>query len=192
MKQYKGTGIYLIREQAYPKTGLPSFGNSIGPSDIQLVKTVFQLVKEQDVFYKDTLLSDSSKIGLWDSFKMAMGVDVRALDKPHGDLILRFEYCGFTTFITPLDGFDRLLPSWFSTKQEYHVPTPYTFGHDPVKNIELYRNITYNFFVSNGGDGVPQAIVKYNSHTKEIKKINSEAEYSKIAKELTRITNKRH
>ncbi|EHJ4491390.1 TPA_asm: cytoplasmic protein, partial [Salmonella enterica subsp. enterica serovar Braenderup] len=42
-----------------------------------------------------------------------------------------FEYCGFSTFITPVDGVGGILAKWLSNKHNVIVPTPYTFGQDP-------------------------------------------------------------
>jgi len=37
MEYFKGTGIYLIKEQIYTKSGLPSIANTIGPTSIKVV-----------------------------------------------------------------------------------------------------------------------------------------------------------
>ncbi|MDI5434501.1 cytoplasmic protein, partial [Salmonella enterica subsp. enterica serovar Kentucky] len=35
-----------------------------------------------------------------------------------------FEYCGFSTFITPVDGVGGILAKWLSNKHNVIVPTP--------------------------------------------------------------------
>lgn len=61
-----------------------------------------------------------------------------------------FEYCGFSTFITPVDGVDGILAKWFSNKHNVIVPTPYTFGQDPIPGVNLYRNTKAKFVMANG------------------------------------------
>ncbi|ECP5743151.1 cytoplasmic protein, partial [Salmonella enterica subsp. enterica serovar Muenchen] len=51
-----------------------------------------------------------------------------------------FEYCGFSTFITPVNGVDGILAKWFSNKHNVSVPTLYTFGQDPIPGVNLHRN----------------------------------------------------
>lgn len=166
MKQFKGTSIYLIKEQIYSKSGLPTLANTIGPTAIQVVKSVYQLMNEQDLIYKGSLLNSNDNVGLWDRFKIGFGIDVSEKDKLNGDSLFMFEYCGFSTFITPVDGFDRILPKWFTSKHNASAPTPYKFGRDPIRDVNLYRNLSAKFFVKNGGDGIPESLAKYNSKTK--------------------------
>lgn len=54
VEHFKGTGIYLIKEQIHTKSGLPSIANTIGPSAIQVVKSVYHLMKEQEFFIMTT------------------------------------------------------------------------------------------------------------------------------------------
>ncbi|CNI77906.1 hypothetical protein [Yersinia pekkanenii] len=81
MKQFKGTGFYLIKEQIYSKSGLPTLANTIGPTTIQVVKSVYQLMNEQDLIYKGSLLDSNNNVGLWDRFKIGFGIDVSEKDK---------------------------------------------------------------------------------------------------------------
>lgn len=178
MSHFKGTEIYFIKESIYSKPGLPTIGNTIGPSGIQVVKSVYHLMEEYDGFYEGKLI-DYNNINLWDKFKIIFGVDVTERIKTDGKLILNYEYCGYTTFITPIDGFSRILPEWASKKYKLNVHTPFIFGKDPVKNINLYNNIQAVFYVENGINGVPTSFCKYNSKTKSIVYIKSNAEFLK-------------
>lgn len=186
MKYFKGTGIYLIKEQIYTKSGLPSVANTIGPTAIQVVKSVYHLMREQELFYNDNPMSYSN-VNTWDKFKIAFGIGISEKEKQNGKLIFNLEYCGFSTFITPIDGFDRILPRWLSSKHKINMPTPYKFGRDPINSVNLYGSIRSRFFIENGGDGAPVSLAKYSSKTKETIYINSENEFLTIAKQLVKI-----
>lgn len=183
MNFFKGTGIYLIKESLHSKAGLPTLGNTIGPSGIQIVKSVYHLMTEYDAFYEGRPINYEG-LSLWDKFKVIFGVDIIERIKPGGNVTLHYEYCGFTTFITPLDGFDRFLPEWFSAKHRMGNFNLFQFGHDPVKNINLYRNSKASFFIDNGGEGIPTAFGKYNSKSKEMVYIRSEKEFMKTIRDI--------
>lgn len=181
MSYFKGTDIYLIKEQIYSKSGLPSIGNTIGPTGIQVVKSVYQLMREQEAFYEGKPLN-YGELDLWDKFKIVFGIDISERDKAGGKVAFSLAYCGFSTFITPVDGFDRILPKWFSTKHNTSIATPYTYGRDPIQHVNLYRNTRVRFFADNGGDGNPCALAKYNAKTQEMIYIDNEREFINIIK----------
>lgn len=85
---------------------------------------------EQQVFYNGEPI-DFNNLDLWDKFKVTFGFNVTEKKKPNGKKF-NFEYCGFSTFITPVDGVDGILAKWFSNKHNVIVPTPYTFGQNPI------------------------------------------------------------
>lgn len=179
MGHFKGTGIYLIKEQIYSKSGLPTIANTIGPAGLQVVKSVYQLMIEQDAFYQGNPVNFDAA-GLWDKFKIIFGIELSERDKPNGRSLFNLDYCGFSTFITPLDGFSKILPSWFSTRHNTSFPTPYTFGRDPIKNVNLYGDFRVKFFMEHGGSGVPCALAKYNAKTRTISHIATEREFTSI------------
>ncbi|MGV3346977.1 hypothetical protein ACGVWS_15000 [Enterobacteriaceae bacterium LUAb1] len=183
MSHFKGTGIFLIKEQIYNKSGLPSLANTIGPTAIQVVKCVYQLMHEQEAFYHGKSL-DFNSVNLWDKFKIIFGIDVISKNKINGKTVLNLDYCGFSTFLKPLDGFDRILPKSFSKERNASLITPYTFGRDPISKINLYRDLRSKFFISDGGLGIPAAFAKYSSKNGEIKYIESENEFIHIANSI--------
>ncbi|EEO3481149.1 cytoplasmic protein, partial [Salmonella enterica subsp. enterica] len=91
-----------------------------------------------------------------------------------------FEYCGFSTFITPVDGVGGILAKWLSNKHNVIVPTPYTFGQDPIPGVNLYRNTKAKFVMANGGNSLPCAMAKYNAKTGQFIHITSDNEFSQI------------
>ncbi|VEB96046.1 Uncharacterised protein [Cedecea lapagei] len=184
MSVFKGTGLFFIQEKIFNKSGLPTFANTIGPTSIQVVKSVFELIEEYDSFYKGKLI-DFEKISLWDQFKVMFGVDVSEIKKKNGKLAFSQVYCGFRTLVKPIDGFDEHLPKSLTKQRNISIPTPYTFGKDPVPNVSLYGNIAANFYISDGGTGVPSAFAKYNSKTKEVRHVASEREFIDTMNGLT-------
>jgi len=183
MGHFKGTDIFLIKEQIYSKTGLPSIANTIGPAGIQVVKSVYHLMVEQDVFYQGRLVNFDTA-SLWDKFKIIFGIDLSESNKPGGRSVFNLDYCGFSTFVTPIDGFGRILPSWLSKQHNASLPTPYTFGRDPIPTINLYGNTRVKFFMDHGGGGVPSAFAKYNAKSGNISYIENEREFISILKSI--------
>ncbi|EDR2210567.1 cytoplasmic protein [Salmonella enterica subsp. enterica serovar Enteritidis] len=100
-----------------------------------------------------------------------------------------FEYCGFSTFITPVDGVGGILAKWLSNKHNVIVPTPYTFGQDPIPGVNLYRNTKAKFVMANGGNSLPCAMAKYNTKTGQFIHITSDNDFSPIIRE-TRVMKK--
>ncbi|VUG02174.1 FIG01046757: hypothetical protein [Salmonella enterica subsp. enterica serovar Typhimurium] len=143
---------------------------------------------EQQVFYNGEPI-DFNNLDLWDKFKVAFGLNVTEKTKPNGKKTFNFEYCGFSTFITPIDGFGGKLPKWFSEKHNVSVPTPYTFGQDPIPGVNIYRNTKAKFVMANGGNSLPCAMAKYNAKTGQFIHITSDSEFSPIIRE-TRVMEK--
>ncbi|EAX0495419.1 cytoplasmic protein, partial [Salmonella enterica subsp. enterica serovar Schwarzengrund] len=50
----------------------------------------------------------------------------------------------------PVDGVGGILAKWFSNKHNVSVPTPYTFGQNPIPGVNLYRNTKAKFVMANG------------------------------------------
>lgn len=182
MGHFKGTDIYFIKELIYSKGGLPTIANTIGPTGIQVLKQVYHLMCEQQAFYNGKPL-DYNQLNLWDKFRITLGLNITEKTEANGKTTFNFEYCGFTTFITPVDGFGRMLPKWFSKKHNTSVPTPYTFGRDPIPSINLYRNTKAKFFMANGGDSVPCAMAKYNAKSGQLVYIANENEFLYMMRE---------
>lgn len=55
----------------------------------------------------------------------------------------------------PVDGVGGILAKWFSNKHNVSVPTPYTFGQNPIPGVNLYRNTKAKFVMANGGNSLP-------------------------------------
>ncbi|ECB8792458.1 hypothetical protein E5L83_22100, partial [Salmonella enterica subsp. enterica serovar Blockley] len=57
---------------------------------------------EQQAFYNGEPI-DFNNLDLWDKFKVTFGFNVTEKRNPMVKKF-NFEYCGFSTFITPVDG----------------------------------------------------------------------------------------
>lgn len=62
---------------------------------------------EQQAFYNGEPI-DFNNLDLWDKFKVTFGFNVTEKNKPNGKKF-NFEYCGFSTFIMPVDGVGGIL-----------------------------------------------------------------------------------
>ncbi len=142
---------------------------------------------EQQAFYNGEPI-DFNNLDLWDKFKVTFGFNVTEKRNPMVKKF-NFEYCGFSTFITPVDGVDGILAKWFSNKHNVIVPTPYTFGQDPIPGVNLYRNTKAKFVMANGSNSLPCAMAKYNAKTGQFIHITSDNEFSQIMRE-TRVMKK--
>ncbi|GAS26218.1 hypothetical protein [Salmonella enterica] len=94
-----------------------------------------------------------------------------------------FEYCGFSTFITPVDGVGGILAKWLSNKHNVIVPTPYTFGQAPITGVNLYCNTKAKFVMANGGNSIPPAVAKNNAKNGPFIHINSDNDFLTIKQE---------
>ncbi|EJE3683349.1 cytoplasmic protein [Salmonella enterica] len=91
--------------------------------------------------------------------------------------------------MTPVNCVDGILAKWFSNKHNVSVPTPYTFGQDPIPGVNLYCNTKAKFVMANGGNSLPCTMAKYNAKTGQFIHITSDNEFSQIMRE-TRVMKK--
>ncbi len=76
---------------------------------------------EQQAFYNGEPI-DFNNLDLWDKFKVTFGLNVTEKTKPNGKKNFNFKHCGFSTFITSVDGVGGILAKWFANKHKASVP----------------------------------------------------------------------
>ncbi|WP_130099822.1 hypothetical protein [Siccibacter turicensis] len=174
----RNTDLYFIVEQLYPRDGLlPSLGE-IGPSVMQVYRTVYELTVKQDIFLDGERIS-AGNTTLWQSFKYLAGGKITVTDSPGPQCLYKLAYSGSEVITVPLAGFESDRLSLLSKKSVF-TPTLFNFGHDPVKNISLYGRGGLSFFMEDGGQEAPVAAARYNRRTGELRVITSRSELSKL------------
>lgn len=161
----KATGLYVIIEQIYPKQGLPSIANTIGPNLIQVVRQVFQLYEMEDMYINGKPAIPST-LTPWDRLKASIGLGVDFVLNGKRKVIL--EYSGFIDDVQPLPKLASWIPEFLTKQRVFTMPTPYAYGRDPLPTVRLYKNNSAVFIAKDGGAGLPIAVAKYNSHTHQI------------------------
>lgn len=177
------TGIYFIKEQIYPKGGLPTLANTIGPSTKQIYRMVLQLKIEQDVFY-DNKKVNHNDLSTWQQLRVLFDNDIISQrDKKNGKVIVGLEYAGFDTYVTPFAGFEDTLPKALTNDYLYNkdlLPAPFIYGKDPIPSVRLYNNPHVQFFMDQGGRGIPTALGKFDKNNRNLGIIKNETEFTQI------------
>ncbi len=177
------TGIYFIKEQIYPKGGLPTLANTIGPSAKQIYRMVLQLKIEQDVFY-DNKKVNHNDLSTWQQLRVLFDNDIISQrDKKNGKVIVGLEYAGFDTYVTPFAGFEDTLPKALTSDYLYNkdlLPAPFIYGKDPIPSVRLYNNPHVQFFMDQGGRGTPTALGKFDKNNRNLSIIKNETEFTQI------------
>lgn len=177
------TGIYFIKEQIYTKGGLPTLANTIGPSAKQIYRMVLQLKIEQDVFY-DNKKVNHDDLSAWQQLRVLFDSNIISQrDKKNGKVIAGLEYAGFDTYVTPFAGFEDTLPKALTNDYLYNkdlLPAPFIYGKDPIPSVRLYNNPHVQFFMEQGGHGIPTALGKFDKNNRKLGIIKNETEFTQI------------
>ncbi|WP_321963535.1 hypothetical protein [Paraburkholderia sp. J7] len=174
------TGLYLIIEAIIPKLGLPSFANTIDPSNKQIYRVVLQIYQLSDIDIDGKLVTDN--MSLWDSAKGALGIGVTT--RPNGESKLVLDYAGYPKVLQTLPEIGHLVPSALTNEHASHAFSLYTLGVDPLPSVTLYANPRVVFLATNGGRSVPTAMAKYNSTTRELVMLDTVAQIEQTKREL--------
>ena len=175
------TGMYVIVEQIYQKSGMPSIGNTIGPALIQIYRTVLQIYNLSDT-YMDGELVDASNMTVWQMIKGSMGIGVAT--NLNGKSSIKLEYSGFVNVIQPLPEIKAVVPKLLSQTYIFKARSPYIYGQDPLREIKLYKNPKVVFLQTGGGSSPATAIAKYNGKSREVKILNTASQVDMAIREL--------
>lgn len=158
---------YVIIEQIHSKAGLPSAaGGIIGPGLCQLYRRVIQVCDVQDIFFdgKNILGTPST----WQYIQEFLQPGKHITTHPTGEKQFTKVYAGFKNLLTPLPKIGNLFPeSWTKQYDLGTPPSPFSYGRDPIPNIELYGNPRAEF-VMIGGAPPPVAVGVYNQTRNQI------------------------
>lgn len=94
---------------------------------------------EQQAFYNGKPL-DYNQLNLWDKFRITMDLILQKKLKLMAKQLLTSNIVDLLLLSLRLMVLAGCCQSDFSKKHNTSVPTPYTFGRDPIPSINLYRN----------------------------------------------------
>lgn len=157
---------YVIVEQIHPKSGLPNFGNTIGPSNLQVFRRVIQVCDSQDVFFEGKRLQGIPST--WQYIQEFLRPGKQITTRPNGQKNFLLTYAGFENIITPLPKIGNLFPEKWTKQYNLGVPpSPFVYGKDPIPAIRLYGKPNVQF-VMFGGKEPPIAVGIYKQSTKKL------------------------
>ena len=153
--------IYLIAEMVAPKGGIPQIGNTIGPELKQVQKTVLQVCAEEDI------LLNGNPPSPFDLLKEYFLHSQQITRRPTGKKELLLVYSGFTDRLVLFNTPPGLGPEALSRVRSFKPWSPFTYGVDPIPNINLFGSATVAF-TSLGGDEAPRASAIYHAATNRL------------------------
>jgi hypothetical protein len=163
----KNDEVYVIIEQIYKKDGIPTLGNTFGPSLVQIHRVVAQVCVEQQVQYDGKPIDGAGIPSLWqvvtDFFSPG-----RLTQKPTGQRSFVLTYGGFINSAQPLPQLGNMIPDVLTKSYEFVPPTPYLYGKDPVPAIQLFKDPKVKFVALEGGQKPPTAVAIYNKKSGQI------------------------
>lgn len=175
------TGLYLIIEQVHAKPGMPSFGNTIGPSITQIYRVVLQIHDLHDTYLDGKPVTGRS-LSPWQLVKGSLGIGIST--RPNGARSVKLEYAGFTNLVQPLPALGDLISETLTKQRAFASRSPYIFGVDPLPAVMLHGNTRAVFLQRDGGLSPSTAIAKYNSTTRELVLLNTIEQVDRTLREL--------
>jgi hypothetical protein len=172
---------YVIVEQIHSKGGIPQFGNTVGPSMLQLYRRVIQTCDEQDMFFKGKRINGMPST--WQYIQEFLKPGKQITTRPTGVKEFVLAYAGFKNLLTPLPKIGGLVPA--SWTKEYDLGTPpvaFVYGTDPIPQVQLYGNPQAQFVMS-GGKAPPIAVGLYHKG-RNLLELPSPAERERVIKQL--------
>jgi len=157
---------YVIVEQIYPKSGLPSVANTIGPSMNQVFRRIMQICDVQDLYFDGTKLPGMPST--WQYIQEFIKPGKQITTRATGVKQFMLAYAGFKNMLTPLPKMGNLIPSSLTKEYDLGTPiTPFVYGTDPIPSIQLYSNPRVQF-VMQGGKPPPIAIGIYHKRQNKL------------------------
>lgn len=157
---------YVIVEQIHLKTGLPSIGNTVGPTLHQVFRRVLQVCDVQDMFFDGRRISGMPTP--WQYLQEFVRPGNQITTRPTGERQFTLVYGGFINVLQPLPQMGNLLPeSWTRSYNLGTPPTPFIYGTDPIPNVRLYGNPRVQFIMP-GGEPPPTAMAIYNTSNRRL------------------------
>ncbi len=151
---------YLIVEQIHHKSGMPAFGNTIGPSVYQVYRRVLQVCDLQDFYFEGRRIAGAPS--KWQYIQEFLTPGKQISLRSTGEKGFKVAYSGFSSLLTPLPKVGGFLPESWTKEYNIGAPlSPFVYGTDPVPRIQLYGNPNAIFEMP-GDSPPPTAIGVYS------------------------------
>jgi hypothetical protein len=157
--------IYLIIESVFQKQGVPTLGNTVGPSLTQVQRQIYTECDVQDRYFKGKRIDENASA--WQMAEILFNQG-KIETRPTGASIDMLVYVGTRNELVPVQQLRDWIPVALTkplTLSKAFSPTP--FGVDPIPAIQLYGNKAISF-ISVGGDSPPTAMALYHTDTHKL------------------------
>lgn len=149
---------FILVEQVYTKSGMPSLGNTIGPSVQQVFRRVIQVCGVQEAYFEGSRIHGMPSA--WQMIQEWVRPGQQITTQSTGEQKLMLAFAGFRNIVQPLP-----------TMAERDLGGPplglYVYGSDPVPTVQLYGNPKVDF-VAVGGKGAPTAVGVYDQASAQL------------------------
>lgn len=182
ISNYKKTNIFFIVETLYGRDSLlPAIG-LLGPSLMQVHRTVYETNIKQDAFLDGERIN-LGHISLHHIFSYYTGSNITTKESKGHEILFNMVYSGSELISSPVSGLDA--DKFEKLSKQYKLPSSiFNFGKDPVPQVKLYGRSGLSFFMENGGKDAPMAAAKYDKVSGKIIVIKSKGELSKLMLEI--------
>lgn len=129
---------YVIMEQFILKAGLPPPVQQVSPKLYQVYRRVSRVCDVQDMYYQGQRITGAPSNGqmLWD-WLFPGTLTTRST----GEQLLAVEYAGFRASVQlTQQAISNVLVARPVEIDLGFIPTPYTYGRDPIPTVQLYGN----------------------------------------------------
>lgn len=172
---------YIIIEQIHPKGGIPQFGNTVGPSMLQVYRRIAQTCDVQDMFFEGKRINGMPST--WQYVQEYLKPGRQITTSPTGVKEFVLTYAGFKNILTPLPKIGGLIPASWTTERDLGVPPmAFVYGADPIPQVQLYGNPQVQFTMS-GGKPPPIAVGLYHKGRNKLE-LPTPAERDRVIKQL--------
>ena len=148
---------YLIIEEIHriPLPGLDGLGALVSPGGHKVYRRVAQVCDVQDIFFDNERVEGMPTT--WQYLKDFIDSRDRITTRPTGARELTLAFAGDRTMVQfpSVSQFD--MPEWWKKEYDVTLPSPFTYGTDPIPHVALYNNPAA-MFVMPGGKGPATAI----------------------------------
>ena len=157
---------YIIIEEVHTKVGWPSVANTVGPSHLQILRTVLQFCEVQQYLFDGRPMSGAPTP--MDYLKEFLTPGRQITQRSTGEKHVLYRYRGFRNLVQLLPEIQDLLPEALTKQYDLGVNhSPFIFGKDPIPPIRLYGNSRAKFVLV-GGKPPAQAIGVYDPSSKKL------------------------
>ncbi len=155
---------YLIIEEIHNFSipGIPDALTPVAPSGKKIFRRVAQVCDVQDIFFDNRQVQGMPTT--WQYLRDFISSHDRITTRPTGVRELSLVFAGSKPLVQlpSINQFDT--PDWYDREYDVSIPSPYTYGADPIPQHALYNNPMATFVMPGGrGPATALAIIRSGS-----------------------------